>query len=834
MLLMAVLTAMSVGTSYAGYYQIGATFGSDEDTTIAPTDVPVTAGKYAPTAKDGTGTVSITTSGTIDNSLYIREGTLVLTGAGNEIKLQGNQSMTNGNGFIPLSVAGKDSTLLVDGTRLDIHSWGASLVVGGIDGSGTIVLDNKAEIDNWNGFSCFIGYPGYIGTTDVNSLGFVNMHASTATTTGSIANVADRYEGNYYQGSNGYDRLFGRGEVIVKGGSYFNMGSIGALYMAEGSLIIDEASKVEAGTKPGYNDMHISILGRMSGGTSVVEVKGESTLYIRAGLCTGYSHKTGSVITVDNSTFEVDGTTSLGYYTFDDTVTGAYTNVILKNGAEAILDTVLVSCAGNEAKVNVGTGTTLSAKSLQMYEGAEINNSGTMNVDSLGMSAGVLNNSGVLNVKAQLDMAKAATLNCMQGSSISGVMPVGCTYSFTLSEQNMTEAVTSLAAGTTYSTTAPLTITLAAGGNLSVGKYMLIDATEGTETANTRATTAAAVESVTGLGATADDIYWENGILYLNLENAITLVTPRNPLADAVQAANWGVFKSSQAFTGVLWDSHTNAAVIDATPVAGGKNGLQPAVTAQTIAWGTAYSRFSRQSSSGAFGGAEYSIYGAAIGVERQYAGGRSIGVALGYDWGRVSPFNTSRVDQDSWHVALYGRAAQWKVGQKGSIAIDWSAAAGSTTSECDQLGSDWTQDNMQLDARASYIYALTDRTYVSAFVGAQYYAQNDDSTNRVKADSLQNLRLMTGAGITHQLTGRTTVYGEVSLYNDTMRHNPGVVLDGVDCGSGANPGRLGGSATLGAQYQINSDWAVQGSYSFDVAEDTTEHNVNVGAVYSF
>ena len=136
------------------------------------------------------------------------------------------------------------------------------------------------------------------------------------------------------------------------------------------------------------------------------------------------------------------------------------------------------------------------------------------------------------------------------------------------------------------------------------------------------------------------------------------------------------------------------------------------------------------------------------VGAERQYVSGRSLGVAFGYDWGKVSPFSTSRVDQNSWHAALYGRAGDWKVGQKGSVALDWSAAVGNTTSEHSQLGSDWSQDSMQLDARATYSYSLNDRTAVSAFASVQYYAQGDASTARVKADSLQNLRLQAGAGI--------------------------------------------------------------------------------------
>jgi opacity protein-like surface antigen len=66
------------------------------------------------------------------------------------------------------------------------------------------------------------------------------------------------------------------------------------------------------------------------------------------------------------------------------------------------------------------------------------------------------------------------------------------------------------------------------------------------------------------------------------------------------------------------------------------------------------------------------------------------------------------------------------------------------------------------------------------------------------------------------------------------MRHNPGVVLDGFTYGTGANPGRIGGDVTVGAQYGLSEQWTLRGSYSFEAAENNRVHNVNVGAVYSF
>ena len=207
------------------------------------------------------------------------------------------------------------------------------------------------------------------------------------------------------------------------------------------------------------------------------------------------------------------------------------------------------------------------------------------------------------------------------------------------------------------------------------------------------------------------------------------------------------------------------------------------------------------------------------------------LGGAIGYDWGKVSPFNVAKFDQESMHAAVYGRAGQWKLGQNGTVALDLSAAVGSTESELS--AGDLDQDNLQLDARVSYIRSLSDKLSASVFAGAQYYAQDDASAARVAVSSMQNLRTMAGAGITYAATAKTTLFAEASVHNDAMRHNPVAKVDGFS-EHVANPGRLGGSITAGAAYQLNENWTLRGSYSFEGAKHSTEHNVNAGAVYRF
>ena len=491
-------------------------------------------------------------------------------------------------------------------------------------------------------------------------------------------------------------------------------------------------------------------------------------------------------------------------------VNNCVTNISISNGGIADFRNSLTyigsfldreeGCTNKSVNFNIGEGSSISFNRLEVYADTNITNSGRFNV----------------NGNMTLHTGTTLTLNLTKANMSTPVITLG----------KDADVLTRTTTDTGYSA-GGITIHLNGTENMMAGtKFILFNDTSILSEEN--------MANVTFTG-TAAEVSSDGTNTIITLLEEVYL--GHDPLADAVQAANWGVYKSSQAFTSLLWAPRSNAVVVKniEKPTADGKGSIMTTeVEGRTLAWGSVYSSFSRNSSSGVFAGAEYSIVGGAIGVERQFACGSSIGAAFGYDWGKASPFTTSRVDQESWHAALYGRAAEWKLGQKSSVALDWSAAVGSTTSEHMALGSDWTQENIQLDARATYTYALTERTALSAFVGAQYYAQNDDSTERVEADSLQNLRLMVGGGISHKLTEKTTLFGEAMLFNDTMRHNPDVTLDDFEYGTGANPGRLGGSVTAGAQYQLTPDWTLRGSYSYEGADNSNEHRVNVGAVYSF
>lgn len=477
------------------------------------------------------------------------------------------------------------------------------------------------------------------------------------------------------------------------------------------------------------------------------------------------------------------------------------TNISATNGGTIEFNSVLAYIGSfhdfeeyntkKKANFTVGAGSSISFNRLEIYADTEITNEGKFAV----------NGNMALHAGAKL------ILNVTEANTTHEVITLGNNANFLTPDS---EASNDSRARVPEQAT--ITINMVETENKKAGsKYVLFNK---------------AVD-LSGAKITGDNV----NVTIVNGETVITLLedifVARDPLADVLGAAAWGVQKSSQAFTGTLWGGRTNAVVLNTTY--DDKGGALP--VSRTIAWGTAYGQFSEIDSCGEATGADYSIYGAAIGAEHQFTSGRSIGAALGYDWGKVSPFHSTSIDQESMHAAVYGRAGQWKLGTRGVLALDLSAAVGQTESEL-PVG-DVEQDSLQLDARVSYIRSISDKTSVSAFAGLQYYAQSDDTTANVEVGSAQYLRTLAGVGINHAVTDKTTVFAEASVYNDAMRHNPEVMVDGFSYGV-ANPGRLGGTITAGAAYELNANWTLRGSYSFDTASQSTEHSVNAGAVYKF
>ncbi len=829
--LLALVAAVATSTAYAGYYT-PTTITTEGEMQLGAKATEV--GGYTIDAKDGAGTATVTGDVTSGSAIYVREGKLIIGGTDSHntvtVNTTGGGQHRQGDSPNMLSVAGKNSTLVVDNATLTTDKK-VTTAIGGADGNGTLIIQNGGKYIGSNQDYFVIGYQSYrLGTSTPLSPHVQLVHATTQGALGAEnsdnSDLANRYQGEYSSGANGTQ--FGRGVVTVTGNSELITSGVYEFTMGHGELNVLDNSTFTTSAKP-------VLLGYSVGCTSLVNVESGSVMNLNGQLQTGTYQDAEVVINVTDATVNLNNYKGsfLGLGSWSDDAgdyvnNGSTTEVNLNDGAVMNVTEEMYVGYSSDASVNVAAS-------------AAIQDSGDARDRMFICGAGTVENAGTINLNIDItggqltahDGAAFAGITNGESSSmtvdgsitLSGALSMqGGTLTLAISSANLQQASITAASYDAQSGN----VVLRATENLKAGTYHIINVTEsedsgeepGEESGDAPSQISATQSGVqyTLIGVDGLETTWEGGDLFLTLDEQ--LIVARDPFSDAMMAANWGVFHSSQAFTGTLWAPRTAASCTE--------------VEGKHTVWATAYSSFISQNGTGNFQGADYSIYGASMGVETPLGKNRIIGAAFGYDIGKASMSNTSDVDQTSCHIAAYGRAAVWCYGEQGNLAIDWSAAYGRTTSEHTAVAGDWTQDSFQLDARATYSRNLTARTAVSAFFGAQYYAQDDASTARSQADAIKNFRLMLGTGIQQAVTERTTVFGEAMLRQDVMRDNPNVMVDGFRYGSGANPGRFGGSISAGVEHQINDDWKVRANYSFEVSDEQNEHSFGAGASYSF
>ncbi|MDO5471346.1 MAG: autotransporter domain-containing protein [Akkermansia sp.] len=649
-------------------------------------------------------------------------------------------------------------------------------------------------------------------TTAANLKDYINAHGghSAFAVGGDVhinisgGKVTERISG----GGGGEGSVDGTVHINISDNAVVNANIYGGARNDVGGANPDEAPYV------GGSEINISggtVTGKVFGGSSFdhysAVVKGDSKVNISGGTVTGNVYGGGDQDIVKGDTgVTISGGEITGnvYGGGNKSTIEGDTNVTLSGGS--ISGTVYGTGEGDTVKGNVNVqilgGDFAKQDIVALADGATA--SGTYLVvgsENTAFNGNVGNVTGFTHIQVH------------SGSSIT----FANNDAFAIKNQIITLSAANLTKAAINSDTAVvgngITLNFMGEGRLPSGKYMVINSKEAPEGWS------ADTVSVGGI-ATYDDLEWIGNTLYL---------TYRSTSVDAAILSNWGVFKSSQAFVSTLWGARDNVVSLDGPPATDEKGNVLPApAEAKNIAWGTVYGMSGRISDAGA----DYSLYGMAVGAERKFGKNSSVGLALGYDWGKVSPFTTTNVDQESVHLALYGRVGEWKAG-KGVVAVDWSAAVGDTTSEHRDYRGDWSQTSWQLDTRATYSRAINERTTASAFVGMQYYTHDSATADGVHVSGIENLRFQVGGGMSRKVSERTSVYGEASMYFDAMRDNPYAVEGGLRF-KGTNPGRVGGKIGVGASYSINDKWSARGGYSFDVADDSTEHNVNVGATYKF
>ena len=316
--------------------------------------------------------------------------------------------------------------------------------------------------------------------------------------------------------------------------------------------------------------------------------------------------------------------------------------------------------------------------------------------------------------------------------------------------------------------------------------------------------------------------------------NSLVLVSKfKQDKADAVAQGNWGIASASRAFVNTVRGQHSNTGCI-----ANGRGTV----------WAAAFGAYNDMD------GADINVKGAAVGVDTKVGSCSTVGLAVGYADGEVSPTGLRDVDQEGTYVALYGEHGLKKLSSTSCLSLDWVAAYGNTESEWN--GMDWEQDSLQLNTRLNWNKKLTDRLCMSVFGGLEYFASESDTVNGVKTGSIQNLRGEIGVGARYVAWGtpgaaasydekgamvaaaqpgceKLVLHGEIRYMNDLVRSNPVIRMNGLS-GDGENPGRQGMGIEAGATYRIGERWSASANYGFNAMEDSKEHRVNVGASYTF
>lgn len=749
--------------------------------------------------KDGQGELVIDTDATMNNPFVVREGTTTIQNATVKNKTSLKSAVSN------LAVGGNNAHLKLDNatysqykTYTTPNNATSSITIGTLDGKGTVSLDNNSTLHSDH--CMYVGHPQSIAE-----------HAGYYPATTARPDSAELYSGG----------TSGQSVIIVTNNSEISVGQ--SFYFSNADVTVSKGGQLSDNT---LSTVYSSYFGSSANSTTNVNIIDGGKMNLNNGLQAGCgtNNKTNINISGTDSAANIKGDAWLGLGVYNRDV-GAWqeansaTELNVTNGAKLNIDNALYVSYLDKATVTVDEKSSINATSgsaaIAIYEKGAVNNAGTINVDTW-VEGGTLNtedgstmssvyvNSGSMNVNGKLTMTgdlvveNGAVLTLSNGADI-----------------EMGENALTLKDGSSLAVDAG-NASAQTSKRSALGKYLVVDATSMAEALGSEWNR----DAIAVDGATAGSTAWEGNQLYLYT---------RSDEVDAVLSSAWGVYKSSQAFTSTLRANKAQA-VDMSTQAYDGKGGLLQIAPKNTLAWAAIYADDSRLSNQGHAAGANYTLYGAALGVEHRFEKGRSIGAAFGYDMGETDSLVYKNVDQESLHFAVYGRPVYRKVG-KGAIAVDCAATVGTTSSELSGLP-DWDQDNLQLDTRVSYIRNISERTAVSGFVGAQYYAQDSADVDGAELSSMQNMRLSVGAGASHRINS-TTIFGEVALHNDVMRHNPKLNVESTSF-HGCNPGRVGGSISAGATHRINTFWNVFGNYTIEAADNHVDNQINVGVSRSF
>ena len=464
--------------------------------------------KYAPLVKTGEGTATVTTDLDMGSALFVREGsvkvsnsTLTLTPA----DVTGLQVATIGSDT-PLSISGKNASMSIDGGKVVGKAAGTAMVVGGLDGDGSLTVSNKSIVDNYsNGGSYFL-----IGVAKDKASNEYNSHVhSTGYNDGTFAAESGIGKGVVTVDDSsifcGYASLaVGEGELILKNnagvyaGYDHTVSTIDKFFDADGNIAATPIGHVT--TQNNYE----TSFGAVAGATSKISIESGSKLSVGNSVKFGAFEDSKVTLDIKGGTFEQAGADSRTYmgYSFDLIDDGKEVNAaIVKvkaeawdhsfNNPKAVDSAIDITVSGTESgkgelklqnvymgnaegkgsvNVTINDNASFSAKMLEVQSSASINNYGTLTATELVLLGGSLENSGTL--EADVEMSGGVFTMCdgatAQGlTATAGTVNISGNVTFTGVVNFGTVTSPLMMFGSSESTT-PLTINIEQGSTIKM------------------------------------------------------------------------------------------------------------------------------------------------------------------------------------------------------------------------------------------------------------------------------------------------------------------------------------------------------------------------------
>lgn len=464
--------------------------------------------KYAPLVKTGEGTATVTTNLDMGSALFVREGSVKVSNSTltlNPADVTGLQVATIGSDT-PLSISGKNASMSIDGGKVVGKAAGAAMVVGGLDGDGSLTVSNKSIVDNYsNGGSYFL-----IGVAKDKKSNEYNSHVhSTGYNDGTFAAESGIGKGVVTVDDSsifcGYASLaVGEGELILKNnagvyaGYDHTVGTIDKFFDADGNIAATPIGHVT--TQNNYE----TSFGAVAGATSKISIESGSKLSV--GNSVKFGAFEGSKVTLDikGGTFEQAGADSRTYmgYSFDLIDDGKEVNAgIAKikaeawdhsfNNPKAVDSAIDITVSGTESgkgelklqnvymgnaegkgsvNVTINDNASFSAKKLEVQSSASIKNYGTLTASELVLLGGTLENSGTL--EADVEMSGGVFTMCdgatAQGlTATAGTVNISGNVTFT-GVVNFGTVTSPLMMFGSSESTSPLTINIEQGSTIKM------------------------------------------------------------------------------------------------------------------------------------------------------------------------------------------------------------------------------------------------------------------------------------------------------------------------------------------------------------------------------